>query len=132
MEDKMKDTDSRKYTRVSVDSIVMYEVMDYLKYKDRNLRAIETPTSLDISEGGMRMKTQQNLPVNIYIKIIVFLQGSRKPIEIIGRVVWTKVTKNGYESGIEFIEYINSKKEVVTKCIRELSKMAKPVKKKKG
>ncbi len=128
----MKKTNSRLYTRVPVDSIVMYEVMDYLKYKDRNLRAIETPLSLDISEGGMRMKTQQNLPVNIYIKIIVFLQGSKKPIEIIGRVVWTKVSKINYESGIEFIEYVNNKKEIVTRYIGELSKMDKPAKKKKG
>ncbi|GEM_PF-3041401 len=111
----------RKFTRVPVDSIVMYEVMDYLKYKDRNLRSIETPISLDISVGGMRMKTQQNLPVSIYIKMIMFLQNSKKPVEIIGRVVWTKTDGKIFECGIEFIDFINRKKSEIEDHINAMS-----------
>jgi c-di-GMP-binding flagellar brake protein YcgR len=99
----------------------MYEVMDYLKYKDRNLRSIETPTSLDISEGGMRMKTQQNLPVNIYIKIILFLKDSKKPIEIIGHVVWTRLDGKSYESGIQFLEFINNRKAELRSYIQGIT-----------
>lgn len=124
--------ENRKYTRVPLDSIVMYEVMDYLKYKDRNLRSIETPTSLDISEGGMRMKTQQNLPVNIYIKIILFLKESKKPIEIIGHVVWTRLDGKDYESGIEFLDFTNNRKMELRNYIQDISGKPAPKTKKKG
>lgn len=114
--------EKRKYKRVFINSIVMYEIQDDLRDREENLRALEAPTSVDISLGGLKIISKQQLPIGISLKIILTLVTAKVPIKIIGKVVWTKQMKeaNTFQTGIIFVEFLNNHEDAVKNYINSM------------
>ena len=102
--------EKRKYKRVPTKSIIMYRVEDYSQIHTSNLIPVETPLTIDISEGGLQFLSIQNLPKGTLLKIIVSPENTTSTVEIIGKVAWAKEkedSKNFY-IGIEFLDVLIS------------------------
>ncbi|MBN1897858.1 MAG: PilZ domain-containing protein [Spirochaetes bacterium] len=114
------DNERREYKRVPANLILMYLIQDYEKYKDKNLISIGTPISVDISTGGMQIITCQELPKEAYLKITMAFYTSKEPIEVIGKVMWTKnMTKERtYKSGVRYEKFINGRKDLIEEYIK--------------
>ena len=99
--------EKRKFKRVPVDAIVIYQIQDQLKVIKNKLKRIGTPISVDISAGGLQVITSQKLPQDIALKIDLSILPTKIPIEAFGKVKWTEKDKtpNQYRSGIEFVKF---------------------------
>lgn len=58
----------------------------------------------DISPGGVRLTTNQRLPVNTLVKMEIVLSNKRRAIRVMGAVRWTRSLYEEalFETGIEF------------------------------
>ena len=81
--------------------------------KDRPLIA-ETKFSeefcpvLDISRGGLRFLTQENLKMNIGITLHISLPGERVPLEMKGQIKWIAANPGKsykFQAGVQFNPY---------------------------
>ena len=100
--------EKRKYKRVPVDAIILYQIEDYENMPEGNLSRVRSPLSVDISVGGIKIETDQKLPEGTYLKITLSIVPSKVSVDVIGKVAWTKdsQTENHYNTGIEFVEFI--------------------------
>ena len=65
-----------------------------------------TENSKDISLGGLRFVSRQDISPGILISLDLFTPTQSQPFHIVGRVTWRKrgiVTRN-YEIGLEFVK----------------------------
>jgi hypothetical protein len=78
----------------------------------------------DISEGGICLITATPLVKGGVISLKFKLQGHNRPIEALGRVVWTQAfaigTQMGYDNGIEFVKMTDDDKVIVEKYIKSM------------
>ena len=112
--------EKRKYHRVSVKAIVIYQILDHIQVIKKRLRRIDTPDSVDISVGGLQVITKQKLSENMNLKIDLSILPTKIPIEVYGKVAWSKVdaNTNHYRTGIEFTKFIDEKqKELIDQYI---------------
>jgi len=100
----------RKYKRIPINTIVMYQIDDYEKIDDRKLIKIGRPMSADISSGGLQIVTSQKLPVGVYLKIVLSIFPMRNTVDVIGKVAWNHADGEGsrFRAGIEFIRFSNA------------------------
>ncbi len=101
--------EKRNFKRVSVDAIVMYQSQDYeIENGDKGTR-VDTPESVDISPGGLQIETNQKLPLNIKLQIVLSILNSEVPIQVTGKVIWVHDIgeEKMYKIGIEFLEFDN-------------------------
>jgi len=58
----------------------------------------------DISPGGVRLTTNQRLPVNTLVKMEIVLSNKRRAIRVMGAVRWTRSLYEEalFETGIEY------------------------------
>ena len=71
--------------------------------------------SKDISEGGICLITEQPLVEGKMISLVFQLPGRAKPIESVGKVMWSrKATEHLHENGVSFWE-INEKEHLEIK-----------------
>ena len=115
--------DKRKYKRVPLDSILFYMIEDKSLKNPLELLKAETPLSIDISEGGLKFLSLQEIPLKTYLKVIItFYDGSIQPVDIIGRVVWTQLEpiSGNYYTGIEFTELGEKQKTVLSEYIDKI------------
>ena len=103
--------EKRQYKRVPVDAIVLYQIQNYDKMPDSELSRIQSPVSVDVSEGGLKIEAEQKLPEDTYLKVTLSIPPERVPIELIGRVAWTRdsETPDHFWTGIEFVEFYEDK-----------------------
>ncbi|MDD5067806.1 MAG: PilZ domain-containing protein [bacterium] len=109
----------RRSKRITANTIMMYEISDYLNEGDRNLKSLETPINVDISTGGLQMISTQKIASGKHIKIILSLPPTPVAIEIIGKVVWTKEMGENkqFQTGVEFVEFLNNHQDLIKNYI---------------
>jgi c-di-GMP-binding flagellar brake protein YcgR len=101
--------EKRKDKRIPINALVIYQIDDYEKMDDRNLIRMDRPISADISLGGLQIVVKQELPVGVYLKIILSIFPLRKTIDVIGKVVWNNADgrEKRFRAGIEFVRFSN-------------------------
>lgn len=106
----------RKYKRVPIHSIMMYQVQRDKDLANIEYKRINTLISIDISIGGVQVVTREKINEGAYLKLLVNLEGKNLPIIVIGKVVWIRNTDNegSRKMGIEFVEFsdIDDKKNI--------------------
>ncbi len=100
--------EKRKYKRVPVNAIILYQIEDYENITEGNISRVRSPLSVDISTGGLKLETDQKLPEGTYLKITLSIVPTKVAIDIIGKVAWSRdsETKGHYYTGVEFVEFI--------------------------
>ena len=87
--------DRRKYPRVNVTI--------FIKLKNETDADIKEGETIDISEGGICIKSKVKYSIGNIVTLQLFL-GNRL-VDVGGKVIWTRNSKeNNYDVGIEFIE----------------------------
>jgi c-di-GMP-binding flagellar brake protein YcgR len=118
----------RQYKRVDASAIIWYEITDLEKMQtgDMNVNIGSPERSIDISIGGARIFTAKEIAMDKILKVILSIPKVKEPISISAKVVWSKKTDTGgdfYVIGLQFMEFLNNKKEALTKYIEILPEM---------
>lgn len=78
----------------------------------------------DISLGGICLITSSPLKIGDILNLSIRLKGFIKPIEAVGKVVWTQTFEiggqKGYDNGIKFIEITETYKGILEKFIQKI------------
>jgi hypothetical protein len=71
----------------------------------------------DISISGVQIRSKLDYPVGQVIHIVIDLRKDNRPLQLDGRVVWTRKSKNGksFEIGVEFL---HSRAETILSLIK--------------
>ncbi len=114
--------EKRKFKRVPVNAIVLYQIQDHMAIVQKKLRRIGTPISVDISIGGLQVITNQKLPLNLNLKIDLSILPTKIPIEAIGKVAWIKKDRNPgqYKVGVKFTKFIDEAQRELIKTYIDL------------
>ncbi len=118
----------RKYKRVEASSVIWYEIKDLKKMTndDMNVDIGIPQKSVDISLGGARIFTSNLIEPDKNLKVIISIPKVRDPISISAKVVWCKEyadDKKYYMVGLQFMEYLNNKKEILAKYIDQMPEL---------
>jgi c-di-GMP-binding flagellar brake protein YcgR len=89
-------SESRKYPRVAFKKAVRYQLRG-----DEDLLG---EVAQDLSEGGIRIRSNVFIPVGQEVRVGVQLSDSDQIVEVSGRVVWVRFNPYSevYQVGIEF------------------------------
>jgi len=110
--------DRRKYKRVLVDLMVMYDASENNANYDQKLLQVRTPVLENISLSGMKVVTDQQLPAGLKVRIILSAWSRVEYIEIIGKVVWSCILPaDMISTGIEFIEFTGQSQELLQELV---------------
>lgn len=95
-----------------------------LRYK--NLRVATIPMgslTKDISEGGVRFKTNEFISLACRLVVEITLPTVTKPIKAISKVAWIKKLSSGeqYELGNQFLEISKEDRALITDYVNRLS-----------
>ena len=63
---------------------------------------------LDISRGGLRFLSREELKINTQVTLVVSIPGERIPLELQGQIKWTSPTEEGNykkQIGVQFHPY---------------------------
>jgi c-di-GMP-binding flagellar brake protein YcgR len=115
-------SDRRRFKRVKVSVTVVYRKDAPLDVRVRNSNFESEATMLDISEGGMALVTNINIPISTIMWVrftLTKVEGKAinfyGDIELLGKVCNSVlIAENSYRIGIQFIEV----KEKVSNDIR--------------
>jgi hypothetical protein len=115
-----KNSEKRKFERIPVQSIVFYRIeKDEGDKKVMNLMTSQTPLSVDLSEGGMKILAMQDIPKGAKMKILLTFYNDRVPIKLDGRVMWSEKadTPAGTEFnvGIQFVGISDTRKKIIAR-----------------
>ena len=88
-----KDKEKRAHPRNTYVTEVTYKVK--MPLEDRGL-------TQDISEGGLCLMINKELPSGAILEIKLGLPGKTKPVETVAEVVWQKKTEKGFLTGLRF------------------------------
>lgn len=99
--------EKRKFRRVSVDAIMMYQIQKYPDGTQGTFHKIGTPISVNISVGGLQIDANQKLPIGTKLQIIISIVTTPSPIELNGKVMWVKPYKDNklFKIGIQFVDF---------------------------
>lgn len=124
-------TDRRRFQRLTLFIEVIYKVyQDYQKRVFLDDREIQAAT-LDISEGGIGLQTNQPIPEKSILDIVINITNLNKrgeiifnkPIKVVGKVCWaTPLQDNSYRIGIAFVEIDQKDKLLIRKFISKHSR----------
>lgn len=95
-----------------------------LKYK--NLKTATVPMgsiTRDISEGGMRFKTNEFISLACRLVVEITLPMAPKPIKVISKVAWIRKLSSGeqYELGNQFLEISKEDRTLITDYVGRLN-----------
>ena len=95
-----------------------------LRYK--NLKTATVPmgsVTKDISEGGMRFKTNEFISLACRLVVEITLPMAPKPIKAISKVAWIRKLSSGeqYELGNQFLEISKEDKALITDYMSRLN-----------
>jgi c-di-GMP-binding flagellar brake protein YcgR len=93
--------ENRRHIRIDADLEVTYRIVnDYARSWSR---------SIDISKGGIRLPSNQKLPIGTILQLEIHTALSFKPLTMRGCVVWVNEQNDGkflFEMGIKFINIL--------------------------
>ena len=97
-----------------------------LPVRYRNLRTATIPLgslTKDISEGGIRFKTNEFISLACRLVVEITLPTVPRPIKAISKVAWIKKTSSSdqYELGNQFLEISKEDKAVINDYVNRLS-----------
>jgi c-di-GMP-binding flagellar brake protein YcgR len=77
--------------------------------------------SVDISVGGAQIISAKPMEQGKSFKVIISPADVKLPIVILARIVWSKKhdSQESYTIGMEFIEFLNNRKELLEKFIEK-------------
>lgn len=112
----------RKNRRLHAYHLVKYKVISAEKEGETVLASLA-----DIGGGGIRLRSEESLPVGSTVQISINLPQFRQPVTSIARVVWTKKLKSAkmYECGLQFIEIEDMLRSKIDSDVENLSKVMK-------
>ncbi len=118
----------RKYKRVDASAIIWYEITDLKKMQtvDSHVNIGKTQRSVDISLGGARIFADKEIAPDMMLKVIISIPKVKEPISIAAKVVWCQKSVVGgdfYIIGLQFMEFLNNKKEELAAYIDLLPDM---------
>ena len=118
----------RKYKRVDASAIIWYEITDLKKMQtgDLHVNIGKTQRSVDISLGGARIFADQEITPDKMLKVIISIPKMKEPISIAAKVVWCQKSVVGgdfYIVGLQFMEFLNNKKDELAGYIDTLPDM---------
>jgi c-di-GMP-binding flagellar brake protein YcgR len=97
-----------------------------LPVRYRNLRTATVPMgslTKDISEGGIRFKTNEFISLACRLVVEISLPTVQRPIKAISKVAWIKKMSSNdqYELGNQFLEISKEDKGVIADYVNRLS-----------
>ncbi len=113
--------EKRKFKRVSVDAIMMYQIQNHPDGTQGIFHKIGTPISVNISVGGLQIDANQKLPIGTELQIIISIVTTPSPIELNGKVMWVKPYKDNklFKIGIQFVNFTDkSAKQLINNYIK--------------
>lgn len=115
--------DKRRYRRVPLDSILFFRIETPTEDMPVPLIRTQTPLSVDLSEGGMRFVSIQELPLGVQLRILVVFQGTKYPVELEGRVVWCEKdsASENWHCGVEFTHLSEAKRNLLRRQVAQAS-----------
>jgi hypothetical protein len=97
IQDNNKDSvEQRQHPRIQVNTKIKFAVV---------IPVYDSGTSKDISQGGLCLETNKNLPQGSILRLEFDLPGdSPQHIEALGKVVWQRTnTEGSFSTGIKFL-----------------------------
>jgi c-di-GMP-binding flagellar brake protein YcgR len=112
-------SEKRKFLRVPLNSILFFRVETQTADSPLPLIRTQTPLSVDLSEGGMKFLAIQELPMGVILRILLVFQGTKYPIELEGKVVWTEkdASSENWYCGVEFFGLSESKSALLKRYV---------------
>ena len=111
--------EKRMYKRVSAKCILLYRIQEDPQKQTSELIQVETPISLDISEGGVRFLSIQELPGDTILRVVLSLPGSLEAINLKGRVVWCVSDENSrnFQTGMEYTDIRDRDRDAIRQYV---------------
>lgn len=117
----MGSSERRDFSRTPVPFVVRCRIYGEL---GESWRAI---TTVNISAGGMRFRTEDLIGVGAQLEIEISLPGSPAPLIVQGKVVWSQALGAGAsEHGVQFMEMTPQQHEHVDGLVGFLMKKSPP------
>ncbi len=110
----------RRYDRIPVSLIVMYEVNDQQEIDQEVRHDIATPVIMNLSQDGMKLIVWEALPKGLSLKIYVSTFETTEYLEIVGRVIWSAANDdNQILAGVRFVDFIDGSEKQLTEMLQE-------------
>ncbi len=102
--------EKRKFKRIRINLLGLYMIQDFSKLDSDEIHSVELPTSVDLSIGGVKIISSQNLPLGADVKLTLPIFSLRRPVEMMGKVVWTNQVKEtgNYQIGFQFNDFLSN------------------------
>lgn len=111
----------RQHERLPVDLLFQYEISELPDGYEGELEKLETPIIKDISIGGVRIDSAQQLPKGLVLKVSIMPMLVPGLMHITGMVVWTEDRgAKGSVCGIQFIAFEEGSQEVFDNYLKVL------------
>ena len=113
--------EKRKYKRVSAKCVLLYRIQESPDQSTSELIQVETPVSLDISEGGIRFLSIQELPRDTVLKVVLSLPDSLEAINVKGRVAWSVSDGStlNFQTGMEFTDVAERDHDTIRRFVED-------------
>ena len=114
MKEKAKNT--RQYKRLHVAYLVKYQINGKGEPRITNAK--------DISAGGLRFWTTENIPQNSLLKVSIYLPPLERSVEGLAKVLRIRKSKEGlvYYVAVSFLELKQEDREALAQFAETLSK----------
>ena len=93
-----------------------------LRYKDlaKPVERFSTAISADISEGGVRFRSERFIALACRLAVELEIPTMLKPIKAVSKIAWVKKLPIGedYEVGNQFLEMSNESKDTIRSFMR--------------
>lgn len=116
------DTQLNKFTERRISQ----RIDSNLPVRYKNLKITAAPTgslTKDISEGGIRFKTNEFISLACRLVVEITLPTIQRPVKAISKVAWIRKTSsdNQYELGNQFLEISKEDRAAITDYVSRLS-----------
>ena len=117
----MGEKERRDFGRVPVPFDIRYRIYGELGESWHDL------TTINISAGGMRFRTEELLDIGTPLEVQIGLPGSPAPLIVQGKVVWGQALGAGVnEHGVQFMDMTPEQHEHIDGLVRFLMKKPSP------
>jgi uncharacterized protein (TIGR02266 family) len=117
----MGTSERRDFGRVPVPFAIRYRIYGELGESWHEI------TTINISAGGMRFRTDDLLEVDSQLEVEISLPGSPTPLVVQGKVVWSQALGAGAsENGVQFLNMTPQQREHIDSLVQFLVKKPPP------
>lgn len=111
----------RDFSRAPVPFDIRYRIYGELGESWREI------TTLNISAGGMRFRSDDLIEVGIQLEVQIALPSAPAPLIVRGRVAWSRLLGSGVsENGVQFTNVTPEQLEQIDGLVRFLMKKSPP------